>query len=154
MSVNNHIVTTLKPLQNSVSNLSDIITNLVNATQLVNAPAPVVPVVPAPIKLRDTDKILVNYRYFTYGSIKNAFANTIQNEKDPDRKKKMEIVNQQLENAKTKYEVQTILEDRNFDMGRNATGFIVRTLTDTFGGTRKRRMHRRKKHSAKRTKRT
>lgn len=187
MSVNTH---TLNPLRVSVSNLSDIITNLVNATQHANAaPAPVVPApvvsvapkpvvsvapkpiasapvaqiappvapvpvpvpvsAPAPIKLGDNDKIPVNYRSFTYGNIMNAFANTIQTEKDPDRKKKMEMVNQLLQNAKTKDEVQVILEERNFDMGRNATGFIVRTLTDTFGGTRKRRIQRHKKTQRK-----
>ena len=100
-----------------------------------------------------TTAIQVDGTTLLYGNIMQAFEN-MQTGKTPNRnnlpQSKLDEVYNKLKTAKTTVEVQNILREHNFAMGGTtpAKRFVQRVV----GGTRKPRMHRRKKTQRKRSK--
>ena len=103
--------------------------------------------------INDDTAIQVDGKTLLYGSIMEAFENMKTN-KTQNRNSlpqaKLDEVYDKLKNAKTTVEVQNILREHNFAMGGKtpAQRFVQRVV----GGTRKPRMHRRKKTQRKRSK--
>ena len=103
--------------------------------------------------INDDTAIQVDGKTLLYGNIMKAFENmktnkTLNHNSLPQAK--LDEVYDKLKNAKTTVEVQNILREHNFAMGGNtpARRFVQRVV----GGTRKPRMHRRKKTQRKRSK--
>jgi len=107
----------------------------------------------APRAIRDDTSIPFNGNTWLYGDIMQAFEN-MQTGKTTNRNNlspsKLDEVYNKLKTANTTVEVQNILREHNFAMGGNAPAkrFVQRVV----GGTRKPRMHRRKKTQRKRSK--
>ena len=103
--------------------------------------------------LGDNTAIQVDGSTLLYGNIIKAFENMQTDQKKNVNKlsqDKLDEVYNKLKTAKTTVEVQNILRAHNFEMGGTtpAKRFVKRVI----GGTRKPRMHRRKKTQRKRSK--
>jgi hypothetical protein len=107
----------------------------------------------APPSINNETVIQVGPDSFTYGNILKAFENMQTDEKKNVNKlsqDKLDEVYNKLKTAKTTVEVQNILREHNFEMG--GTNPAKRFVKRVIGGTRKPRMHRRKKTQRKRSK--
>jgi hypothetical protein len=92
--------------------------------------------------------IQVDGNNFVYGKIMQSFETTKKGETKLS-KEKLDEVYEKLKNARTTVEVQNILREHNFAMAGKGANKYVQQLS---GGTRKPRMHRRKKTQRKRSK--
>jgi hypothetical protein len=118
------------------------------------APEAAEPVVPAEeavpgAALGNDTVIQVGGNTYVYGNIMKAFENIKNGKQTNLSKEKLDEVYAKLKNARTIVEVQNILREHNFAMAGKGANKYVQQLS---GGTRKPRMHRRKKTQRKRSK--